>query len=153
MLYSEFLERTKVQLDSEQYAKVEAIYNEVMMEKDEFCKEWAKLRNNKLMGEIEDAIYKMASEVHAKEQEIRALKEKLEEQKKHYEGAIEKGGQKWADTMAEFAKRIIRANEDGDLRVYDVVEEEYGIGFIIKTKHEAGLPLSEAEIEYMVGKL
>lgn len=153
MLPSEFTERTKVTLTGEQYAKVEAVYDNVEMDKDEFCKEWLKLRNNKLMKEVQDAMYKMASQIYAKEQEVRNLKNQLEEQKKFYEGSIEKGGQKWADTMAEFAKRIIRANEDGELRVYDVVEEEYGIGFIIKAKHEAGITLTEEEIKYMVGKL
>ncbi len=153
MLQSEFYDRTKVQLDSEQYAKVEAVYNAVKMDKDEFCAEWKKLSKSKLMGEIEDSMRAREQEYGEKLNEIRELKKQLDEQRRYYEGVVLKGGQKWAETMMEFAQRIVRANEDGDLRVYDVVEEQYGIGFIIKTKHEAGIPLSEAEINYMVGKL
>ena len=153
MLQSEFYDRTKVQLDSEQYAKVEAVYNAVKMDKDEFCAEWKKLSKSKLMGEIEDSMRAREQEYGEKLNEIRELKKQLDEQRRYYEGVVLKGGQKWAETMMEFAQRIVRANEDGDLRVYDVVEEQYGIGFIIKTKHEAGIPISEAEINYMVGKL
>lgn len=149
MLQSEFFERTKVNLSGEEYIKVETLYDEVQMDKDEFCKEWLKLRNNPLMKETIEAFYKSQHMVI----EIELLKKKIDEQKKFYEGTIERGSEKWADTMMEFAKKIIRANEEGDLRVYDVVEEEYGIGFIIKTKREAGIPLSESEIDYMVGKL
>lgn len=153
MLQSEFFERTKVVVDGEEYAKIEAVYNEVQMDKDDFCAEWKKIRNSKLLGEIEDAIVRLTAHLVDKDITIQELQKQLQDQKEHYESAIQKRSDLLTNSMAEFAKKIIRANEDGDLRVYDVVEEEYSIGFIIKTKHEAGVPLTEQEISYMVGKL
>lgn len=153
MLQSEFYERTKVVVDGEEYAKIEAVYNEVQMDKDDFCTEWKKIRNSKLLGEIEDAIARLTAHLVDKDITIQELQKQLRDQKSHYEEKIQKKSELWAGSMAEFAKKIIRANEDGDLRVYDVIEEEYSIGFIIKAKHEAGIPLTEQEISYMVSNL
>lgn len=151
MLQSEFFERTKVTVPGDEYVKIETLYTEVEMDKDEFCKQWLKLRNNPLMKETIDAFFKSQQQAV----EIAKLKKQLEEQKKFYEGAIEQGGKKWADGMMLFAKHIVHANENEDSyrRVYDVIEQEYGIAFIIKAKREAGIPLSEDEINYMVSKL
>lgn len=149
MLQSEFYERTKVNLTGEEYVKVETLYNEVHMDKDEFCKQWLKLRNNPLMKETIEAFYESQQMIIT----IAKLENEIKKQKEQYESEIEKVENIHSTKMKEFAKRIIRANEDGDLRVYDVVEEEYDMGFIIKAKREAGIPLSESEIDYMVGKL
>ena len=94
---------------------------------------------------ISDAHYAVSNE----------LKKRLEDQKEYYEGVITQGGKTFAETMMTFAKCIIRANEDeaNQQRVYEVVEEQYGIAFIIKAKREAGIPLTEDEINYMVSKL
>lgn len=153
MLQSEFFERTKLSLTVEEYKRVEAIYVNVKMDKDEFCKQWMKLKANPLISEIAEAMIEndeILRESMAKRQQLEA---ELEEQKKYGEESIGNLRQSMAVEKMEFAKRIVRANEEGELRVYDVIEEEYGIGFIIKTKHEAGIPLSEDEINYMVGKL
>lgn len=153
MLQSEFFERTKLSLTVEEYKRVEAIYVNVKMDKDEFCKQWMKLKANPLISEIAEAMIEndeILRESMAKRQQLEA---ELEEQKKHGEESIGNLRQSMVVEKLEFAKRIVRANEEGDLRVYDVIEEEYGIVFIIKTKHEAGIPLSEDEINYMVGKL
>ena len=149
MLQSEFYERTKVNLTGEEYVKVETLYNEVHMDKDEFCKQWLKLRNNPLMKETIEAFYESQQMIIT----IAKLENEIKKQKEQYESEIEKVENIHSTKMKEFAKRIIRANEDGELRVYDVIEEEYGLPLIIKTKREAGIPLSEGEIDYMVGKL
>lgn len=149
MLQSEFFERTKVHLDSAEYIKIESLYNEVKMDKDEFCKQWLKLRNNTLMKEAIEAFYKSQHMVV----EIAQLKKQVEEQEAHHNRAMKSERQNLVSTMEEFAKRIVRANESGDARVYDVIEEEYGLAFIIKAKHEANIPLSESEIGYMVRNL
>lgn len=52
MMQSEFYEWTKVTLSIEQYEEVEHLYNIVKMDKDEFCKQWLKLRNNKLFRDV-----------------------------------------------------------------------------------------------------
>ena len=149
MLQSEFFERTKVNLTGEEYVKIETLYNEVQMDKDEFCKEWLKLRNNPLLKETIEAFYKSQQIVY----EISKLRGEIKAMEDAHNTAKEAINDKWMDMMADFAKTIVRANEDGDARVYDVIEEQYGIGFIIRTKREAGIPLSESEIDYMVGKL
>ena len=153
MLQEEFFEMTKVTLDSDQYKKVEAVYCEVKMEKKEFCKEWVKIRNSKLLGEIETAMFELSNQVASMEREITHLRGQLKEKDRFHEDEMLAQSKRDGEKLVDFAKRIIRANEAGDLRVYDVVEEECGIAFIIKTKHEAGLPLSEDEIKYMVSKL
>lgn len=157
MLQSEFIERTKVQVTGEEYADIEFLYMNVEMDKDEFCKWWLKNRNNKLFQDISNAYIKdmkrKNEDVDRLYTENQNLKAQLDEQKKFYEGSIQKGSEMWANTMKEFAKRIVRANEENEMRVSEVVEEEYSLDFIIKTKHEAGIPLSEEEINYMVGKL
>ncbi len=149
MLQSEFYERTKVNLTCEEYVKVETLYNEVQMDKDEFCKEWLKLRNNPLLKETIEAFYKSQQMVY----EFPKLKGEIKAMEAAHSTEKEAINDKWMDMMADFAKAIVRANEDGDARVYDVIEEQYGMAFIIKTKNEANIPLSDEEIKYMVSKL
>ena len=149
MLQSEFFERTKVNLTGEEYVKIETLYNEVQMDKDEFCKEWLKLRNNPLLKETIEAFYKSQQMVY----EISKLKGEIKAMEAAHSIEKEEINDKWMDIMGDFAKTIVRANEDGDARVYDVIEEQYGIAFIIKTKYEANIPLSDEEIKYMVSKL
>ena len=131
MLQSEFFERTKVTLDGDRYAKVEAVYNEIRMDKDEFCAEWKKARNGK---------------------EIDILNAQLNEKDRFHQEEMFRQSKKQGEALTELAKKIILTNSD-EKRLYDVMEEDFGIGFIIRTKHEAGIPLSEDEINYMVSKL
>lgn len=53
----------------------------------------------------------------------------------------------------ELATKIIENMDDDDEGTYNAIEEDFGIGFIIKTKHNAGKELSEEEIDYLVNKL
>ncbi len=152
MTHTEFFERTKVTVDGNQYEKIQAVYAEVEMDKDEFCAEWKKLRNNRLMGEIEEAMHRMEHQMTEKDSEIRRLNGMLEEKDRYHIDEMEKQAKRIGNGQLEFARKLILAGMDAK-RLYDVIEEEYGIRFIIKTKHEAGLPLSEEEIEYMVGTL
>lgn len=157
MMQSEFFERTHITLTAEEYADVECLYNAVKMDKDKFCKHWVSERKNPLFKELAEAYcheYRMhvadTSQMHAT---CESLRKESDEYRASMEKVLENTAKKCAEDMESFAQQIVLANEEGDLRVYDVVEEEYGIGFIIKTKHEAGIPLSEEEIRYMVGKL
>lgn len=152
MLQSEFFERTKVNLDPNQYAKVEAVYNEVQMDKDEFCAEWKKLRNNRLMGEVETAMHTLARENEAKDRRIVILEAQLQEKDRFHLEQMEVQSKRYGEQSIALAKKIVASLSD-EKRLYDVLEENFGIGFIIRTKHEAGIPLSEEEINYMVGKL
>lgn len=46
MMYSEFFERTKVEIDADEYHYVEESYYEFEGNKDEFCKAWLKDRKS-----------------------------------------------------------------------------------------------------------
>lgn len=156
MLQSEFTERTKVTLDGEQYAKVEAVYTNVSMDKDEFCAEWKKIRNSKLVGEIEAAMFQMNAQYIEQLSEIKKLKAQVKELEatiqQEQERAYENYHNGLHEALNDLAGKIVRTSFV-EKSVYDVIEEEFGLGFIIKTKYEAGIPLSNAEIDYMVGKL
>jgi len=149
MLVSEFTERTGVQLEPEEYQNVETMYNEVKMNKDDFCKEWKKLYKNPLMKEIVESFAKF----RAKEREISDVKAQLAEEKRVRLEMLTELAKRNNERFVDFAKRIILANEEDDLHVYDTIEEECGIAFIIQTKHDADIPLSDKEISYMVSKL
>lgn len=53
----------------------------------------------------------------------------------------------------ELAAKIIENMDDDDEGAYDAIEEDLGIDFIIKTKHNADKELSEDEIDYLVSKI
>lgn len=149
MLQSEFFDRTKVNLTPEEYVKVETLYNEVEMNKDEFCKQWLKLRNNPLMKEVIEAFYTSQK----MRLEIARLKEQLKEKDKFHIEESDRLLKEQRKKFYTFASTVVRANESDKERVYDAIEEEFGIGFIIKTKYHAGIPFSEEEIRYLVNKL
>lgn len=157
MLPSEFTERTKVTLTGEQYADVEFLYMNIEMDKDEFCKQWLKNRSNKLFQQVSSAYVKdmkrKNDDVNRLYEENKLLKAQLEEKDRVREEMLTEQSKKHGLALTDFTKRVVLANEESKEKVYDMVEEECGIGFIIKAKHEAGLPLSEEEIKYMVGKL
>lgn len=156
MLQSEFFERTKVSLTTDEYRLVEEIYNAVKMGKDDFCKLWLKNRTNKLYNELADAFVLEANDhradVSRMTRTIEWLQKEFDEYKTKKEAEIEKNNGYFEQQHQEFAKRLIISQSE-DYKGYDIIEEEFGIGFIIKTKREAGIPLSDAEIDYMVGKL
>lgn len=164
MLQSEFFEKTHITLTGEEYADVECLYNAVKMDKDEFCKRWVSEKKNPLFKELAEAfcheyrmhladINQMQANGKSYNEEIEHLKGQLAEKDRFHTEEMDKLSKKEGCKFVEFAKRIIRANEEGDLRVYDAIEEECGIALIILTKREAGIPLSESEIDYMVGRL
>ncbi len=153
MLQSEFFERTGVTLTGEEYAEVETVYNSVTMQKDDFCAMWKKSHNNRLFKEMMDAMNSLVSEFNQRGAEIKRLNGILEEKERFIEeerNRIYKAGN---ERLLDFAKKVIVANSSETAHVYDVIEEEFGIAFIIRTKREAGITLSDAEIDYMVGKL
>ena len=157
MLQSEFFERTHITLTADEYADVECLYNAVKMDKDEFCKNWVSERENPLFKELAEAYcheYRMhLADVNQLQATCESLHKDFDQLKAGRDAEIDNIINVHNNAHNEFAKRIIRANCEGDLRVEDVIEEEFGIGFIIRTKREAGIPLSDSEIDYMVSKL
>ena len=156
MLQSEFFERTHITLTGEEYADVECLYNAVKMNKDEFCKRWVSEKKNPLFKELAEAYcheYRMhLADINQLQATCESLRKEFDKYKEQKEEEIEKNNNYFEQQHVEFAKKVLRAGCLDEL-VYEVIEEEFGIGFIIKTKRDAGIPLSDAEIDYMVGKL
>ena len=153
MLQSEFYQRTKVNLTPEDYAEVEAIYNALpALGKDEFCKLWLKIRNNSLFDELKYAYLKVEREARQNNDRCQELQKQLfakeEEKAKEINRILRESNERSMD----FARKLILSGAITD-STYDIIEEEFGIGFIIRTKHEAGIPLLDEEISYLVNNL
>ena len=154
MLQSEFYERTKVNLTGEEYAMVEHIYNSVQMDKDEFCQLWLKNRENKIIAELMNTITKLENDCRSWRDENEALTDELEQLHVHYKAEAEQSSLVAQKHMEDFGKKLIKAGEyEFPSEIYDVVEEEFGVKFIIRSKWEQSIELTESEIDYMVNKL
>lgn len=163
MLQSEFYERTHIILSAEEYADVECLYNAVKMNKDSFCLRWVSEKKNPLFKELAEAfcheyrihisdINQMQANGESYNKEIEHLKGQLAEKDRIREEMLNEANKRNGEHLTDFAKKIILSGVE-DETLYDIIEEECGIKFIILVKREAGIPLSESEIDYMVGKL
>ena len=151
MLQSEFFERTKVPLKGEEYAEVEHIYNSVQMDKNEFCQLWLQNRNNKIIAELMNTIKKLEDDCQNATRDCNALTEEMEQMKEAHKLEAENDAIMYRNNIEEFGKKIIKAGEyDFPKDIYDAVEEEFGIKFIIRSKWEQSIELTEEEIDYMV---
>ena len=141
MLQSEFFERTKVTLTAEQYGEVENIYNRLKMDKDEFCQLWLKNRDNKIIAELMDHILATEKKLYAAE-EVVAKTDRI----------IAKEREKMQERMDNLGRRIV-ANFYDDAKIYDAIEEEFTLDFIIKVKLENNMDLEEHERKHLIQKL
>lgn len=141
MLQSEFYDRTHVTLSAEQYGEVENIYNRLQMDKDEFCQLWLKNRDNKIIKELMDHIMATEKKLYAAEEQISKHNEILENERRNFQERIESLGRK------------IVANIDDDTRIYDALEEEFTLDFIIKVKLQENVDLYEHERKHLIQKL
>ena len=141
MLQSEFFERTKVTLTAEQYGEVENIYNRLKMDKDEFCRLWLKNRDNKIIAELMDHILATEKKLYAAE-EVVAKTDRI----------IAKVYEKMQERLDNLGHRIV-ANFYDDAKIYDAIEEEFTLDFIIKVKLENNMDLEEHERKHLIQKL
>jgi hypothetical protein len=141
MLQSEFFERTKVTLTAEQYGEVENIYNRLKMDKDEFCQLWLKNRDNKIIAELMDHILATEKKLYAAE-EVVAKTDRI----------IAKEHEKMQERLDNLGRRIV-ANFYDDAKIYDAIEEEFTLDFIIKVKLENNMDLEEHERKHLIQKL
>lgn len=154
MLPQEFFERTGVNLTGEEYAEVEHIYNSVQMEKDEFCQLWLQNRENKIIAELMNTIKKLEDECQKATRQRYALTIEMEQMKTAHQAEIDQDSLMHRNKMENFGKEIIKAGEfDFPSDIYRVVEEEFGLPFIIKTKYENNISLEDEEVEFMIKKL
>ena len=141
MLQSEFFERTKVTLTAEQYGEVENIYNRLKMDKDEFCQLWLKNRDNKIIAELMDHVLATEKKLYAAE-EVVAKTDRI----------IAKEHEKMQERLDNLGRRIV-ANFYDDAKIYDAIEEEFTLDFIIKVKLENNMDLEEHERKHLIQKL
>ncbi len=155
MLPSEFTERTCINLTGEEYAEVEHIYNSVQMDKDEFCALWLKNRDNKLIAELMNTIKKLEDDCRALKGTNESLAAEIERMKAQHEGELQQMSDTHKDHMEDFASRLIKASEYEDMptQMYQEIEEEFGLPFIIRNKWQNSIELQDTEIQYMVDKL
>lgn len=152
MLPSEFFEKTGVNLTSEEYAKVEHIYMSVKMDQAEFCKLWLENRDNKIISELMETITEFEKENSDFEVKIGSLKRKIEQNKLEYEKEITKVKEQYLWKMNDLGKRIV-TNINDETRIYDILEEEFTLDFIIRAKLEENLDLMQHEREHLIKKL
>lgn len=122
MTQKEFEDRTGIQLTMDQYTDVEAIYMMAgNMDKDEFCREYKKHKDSKLL----DMFYNQAKAAKA---EIDRL---LNERSKTIDFLLR---------MAELT---------GEKAITGKVHRMADHGYCIKRKIRMGLPLSTEDMEYI----
>lgn len=95
---------------------------------------------------------KQFEEVEALKAQVKMLTARLEEQKAKSEKELEDMNAAAKRHMEELGENIVENIEDSDY-LYKTLEEEFGIAFIIKTKHDRGIELNDEEIDYLVSKI
>lgn len=141
MLQSEFYDRTGVTLTAEEYGDVENIYNRVQMDKDEFCKLWMNNRDNQIIKELVQTCMTLERKNAA-----------LEGANTNFESTIAKEREKYGEKMKNFAAKVL-TNLGDKSRIYDAIEEEFTLDFIVRVKLENDLELEEHERKHLLTKL
>jgi len=141
MLQSEFYDRTHVTLSAEQYGEVENIYNRCQMDKDEFCRLWLENRDNKIIKELMDHIMNTEKKLYfAKEKAAKCDK------------AINDEREKCKEHIESLGRKVV-ANIDDETKLYDAIEEEFTLDFIIKVKLQENMDLDLHERQHLIEKL
>lgn len=141
MLQSEFYDRTGVTLTAEEYGDVENIYNRVQMDKDQFCKLWLNNRDNQIIKELVQTCMTLERKNAA-----------LEGANANFESTIAKEREKYGEKMKNFAAKVL-TNLGDESRIYDAIEEEFTLDFIVRVKLENDLELEEHERKHLLTKL
>jgi hypothetical protein len=155
MLQSEFFERTGENVTGDVYAKIENIYNNVSVDKDVFCAGWKKYKNNEFVADLMDCVLRLIKERDDLMKEKKQILAEKEDEKVRHNNELQDCAKIWDKSNKEFAKNLLLALESERMaaNIYAQIEQEFGIGWIIKTKRENGIMLTESEIDYMVSKL
>ena len=154
MLQSEFFERTGENVTGDVYAKIENIYNNVSVDKDVFCAGWKKYKNDEFVADLMDAILTLANHAENERNLAAKFESEIARMKQQHENECKSISDSCTNQSKEFAKKIIRQYDNQSLNnIYNVIEEEYGFAFIIKSKREMGITLTDKEIDYLVSKL
>jgi len=153
MLQTEFYERTKDNLTGEEYAKVEHLYNSVQMDKDEFCREWMRHeRDDKMIAELMVTINNLERKSQELELDNKRLMNDFKKAMRQHEEEVKSDAAAYKRSMEDFGRKII-VNASDDSCLYSIIEEEFGIDFIIMVKLEEDIDLEKSEREYLANKL
>lgn len=152
MLQSEFFDRTKVTLTAEEYADVERIYNEVTLDKDDFCKQWKALRSNPLYIEMAEAIKKMEEALKIVVESKTAILHELDDTRIKMQTSMYEQEKAFQKRFEDFGREMI-VHEEDDIERYEVIEKSFGLDFICKTKLEEDYQLEKNEREHLIKKL
>lgn len=152
MLQSEFYERTHTKLSGEEYADVENIYNNVEMQKDDFCQHWVEEKKNPLFKELAAAFCKQTKELLQAQSDLGTIEHKykseIESIRKEYERILADK----EEAHKSLGRKII-SSLDYEGSIYEACEEEFGLDFICKVKLENDINLETHEREHLAKKL
>lgn len=152
MLQSEFYDRTHIKLSGDEYADVENIYNNVEMNKDDFCQHWVEEKKNPLFKELAEAFLKQNKELLKAQIDLGTIEHKymseIESIRKDYERILADK----EEAHKSLGRKIIE-NIDDEVKLHDILEEEFTIDFIIKVKLCNDMELERSERDYLIGKL
>ena len=129
MTRQEFEERTGCKLTEEAYAPIEAMYLAAgEMDKDEFCRQWAKHGDCALVQELMNRI------------------RNLERDKRLYRETTRSS----SELLKQGAQALIRASyEVSDERLILLAKRMTSNQWVIVEKAKIGIKLTESEIEYL----
>ena len=154
MLLSEFIDRTGVNLNGIEYAEIEKIYVESSLDKDAWCEGWKRTRNDAFVQDCFDIIRTLLNRVELETNIGKQLDAEIDRMKTAHEKELKTLSESCTEQSQEFAKRIIRhLSSELPYTIWQEIEQEYGFGFIIKSKREMGIALSEQEIDYLISKI
>ena len=142
MLPSEFSELTGVTLTGEEYARVENAYTEMQMDKKDFCRMWLELRGNQFVEELIDAVNGLVKK-----------RDVLESERQRSDAMYRVAKQNAQSHLNDFGRKILCNLYSAKPDIYDILEEEFTIDFIIKVKLYNDMELERSERDYLIGKL
>ena len=152
MLQSEFYDRTHIKLSGDEYADVENIYNNVKMQKDAFCQHWVEEKENPLFKELAEAFCKQTKELLQAQSDLGTIEHKYKSEIEAIKKENERIIADKEETHKSLGRKIIE-NIDDEVRLHDILEEEFTIDFIIKVKLYNDMELERSERDYLIGKL
>lgn len=154
MLLSEFIERTGANVSGETYTEIERVYNEVSVDKDVFCAGWKKYQKDEFVSDLMVTIISLSIKYENECGIADQLEAEIERMKTAHKKETEDLYISLLNSNKDFAKKILRqASNESINNILNVIEEEFGYGFIIKSKREMGITLTEQEIDYLVSKI
>lgn len=152
MLQSEFYDRTHIKLSGDEYADVENIYNNVKMQKDAFCQHWVEEKENPLFKELAEAFCKQTKELLQAQSDLGTIENKYKSEIEAIKKENERILSDKEETHKSLGRKIIE-NIDDEVKLHDILEEEFTLDFIIKVKLYNDMELERSERDYLIGKL